>query len=119
MVVAVSKDTLYESNVRHGAGMLQLRRLAWQQRLNLSDFRVQSDPPFFVFWCTPAAHQRPTLIGMDVLECMMTPNTPATWRDCPAWSVSSDIPKGHRDPTASASLSSGARTGRAADEEFF
>ena len=37
MVVAVSKDTLYESNVRHGAGMLQLRRLAWQQRLNLSD----------------------------------------------------------------------------------
>ena len=37
MVVAVSKDTLCESNVRHGAGMLQLRRLAWQQRLNLSD----------------------------------------------------------------------------------
>ena len=96
MVVAVSKDTLYESNVRHGAGMLQLRRLAWQQRLNLSDFRVQSDPPFFFFWCTPAAHQRPTLIGMDVLECMMTPNTPATWRDCPAWSVSSDIPRPSR-----------------------
>ena len=95
MVVAVSKDTLYESNVRHGAGMLQLRRLAWQQRLNLSDFRVQSDPPSSSFWytCTPAAHQRPTLIGMDVLECMMTPNTPATWRDCPAWSVSSDSPK--------------------------
>ena len=50
MVVAVSKDTLYESNVRHGAGMLQLRRLAWQQRLNLSDFRVQSDPPSSSFW---------------------------------------------------------------------
>ena len=29
MVVAVSKDTLSESHVRHGAGMLQLRRLAW------------------------------------------------------------------------------------------